>query len=683
MMTPFDRRSDTACPPFIVSVPRFGRANGTRLVRRVALAAAAFSMIAMLGGCGGGGTTSDVEAPPLPDALPDLSGTVYDGATLPGDLDLQVTVKGNVGTARSTDSQRDNISANYAASLFRLSGPYLIGANAGELSALSVATEGGTANVTSLTTLVVAELLGREPFAYFNSLGATGGFTEASEESIHAAQMQVKRYLQREFEFEVPPGIGDFITTPFQPVAGDPMFDTIAALTVKLGNGGNYRPLAAAVGEESGRCRLESVSVTAGSYNDRFCPFTKRNEVDEIDMTVNIIGFSNQRGDALTLRTRGDEVLSAQLLTREGAAFPCGGGTACQGITLGTPAGDLTRPVTFAAASLSGTDGTVVLQGSLQSAVPGIALPGLLCTNNLYYLIHPDRIVEGYCAALSEFIPGAAGGSANLAGGERLVYGFGDANSVGPFVEVVTLGDAILRVLVRRFDPETGLITALFQCRNGCPRATLGPVTVDNSSGAEAQLRTIDLDGVLLAAVMPDGTLSATESLTIEASLTGFLLNDPSVPPALPVPCSASAPNVAVTLSDEPEPENVCVPDDTQGNTLSGSFTDEFGNTGFFVQNLLDDGAGGVGTGSSVTVIVSDGAVLSVSFQGRRPTYRCDAAACTGVIVSAPNGAGETTVTFSGTALQEIGTGDIPADRTATLNGSFVAPPPEAPPPEE
>ena len=57
------------------------------------------------------------------------------------------------------------------------------------------------------------------------------------------------------------------------------------------------------------------------------------------------------------------------------------------------------------------------------------------------------------------------------------------------------------------------------------------------------------------------------------------------------------------------------------------------------------------------------------------PRFRCDIA-CTGVVVAAADERGERAVSFNATVLQEVGTAELAADRTATLQGRMLAPAP-------
>lgn len=631
-----------------------------------------------LAACGGGGTTGDAGGDPLTPSLPELSGTVTDGQAVP-DLLLQVTVKGNVGTARTAEGRRDALTGNYLASADQLSGPYLLRATSSDFDgAMSVTMEPGTANITPLTTFVVAQLLAQDPFAYFDSLGGRGGFTAASAESIALAQQRVGRYLVRELAYTVPDALGDWVTTPFKAVAGDPMFDALAQLHARLeAAGSDTLAFTQQVAQEAARCSVESVNVTAGAVVDPFCPFTKSSQPEPTDPGIQRLVFANRRGDTLTVRLRGEVVVDVQLANTDGTASGCTG-AGCTGVSVTAPAADRTRSVGFSGTLLQGTAGRLTLAGSLQSAVPGVVLPGLPCENNRYYLVQPSGAAQGWCALPDDFGLGAAGRSA-ASGASRFVYTFdGDLDGApGPSVEVVLQGRTVWSVLVYSLDFETGALTPLYQCRDGaCPGVALDTAVVDTSLGLPIELQPIRFEDALLRAVLPDGSLSETDTVGLQGSLTGYSLQDPSVLPLLPVACAASSPIVSVAVSDAALPVQVCAPDDSQGFVLSGSYL-EGGERVLYTQNLLTDGVGSYSPGNAINVVLRAGVVVRVRFDAfGGPSFACEGAACAGVSVSAADGAGQRTVSFSGTVLQEVGTAGLPADRTAVLTGSFVAPPP-------
>ena len=651
-----------------------------RAARRAGLALACLLALplALLQGCGGAG--GDATAPPPAAKLPELSGRVTNGSTPTNVGSLQITVKGHVGTARTAEGRLASIDgSDYLASLDQLSGPYLISDSAASsfFGLYSVATRAGTANLTPLTTLLVADLLGTEPGAYYAALGTRGGFTAADDASISAAERRVRRYLKREFGFDVPATVGNFVTTPFSRTPGDPMFDTIHALVARIGTNGDYSAVVTAVAQESARCRVERVSVDAAGTVDDFCPFGKSNALDVDDAGIRVLGFSNRRGDALSVRLRGALVLSVRLTTVEGVTSSCSE-SACSGVGVGTPAGDRTQVISLTNTSLRHASGFITLNGSLRTAVPGIELPGLPCTANRYYLI--DEVAgtaQGYCATPDDFGLGAAGQSLP-SGATRRNYTFTDAAG-GPSLEVVTQGSSVVAVLVYTTDPDTGAATARFQCRHGgCAGVTLGATTVDESLGVPIVLQPIRLDRAVLAAVLPDGSLSTTASVTVEGSFVSFIVIDPSALPLLPVACAPSSPTVTARPSDQADPITLCEPEDSLGFQLRSTATDESGSLLSNLSQLLSDEAGSATSGSGVTVTyTSAGTVLAVAFdQFNGPRYRCTGAACAGITVSAADATGERRVTFDAATLTEVGTAGLAADRSVRLSGSFLAPAP-------
>ncbi|MBZ8140747.1 hypothetical protein CLD22_12650 [Rubrivivax gelatinosus] len=636
-------------------------------------AALAAVLAGLLSACGGG-SEGDAEAPPAGAERPTLSGRVTDGSTPTVVGGLQITVKGNVGTARTAEGRFAPVDGgDYLASLDQLSGPYLLSDSAAssEYGLYSVATGPGVANLTPLTTLLVAQLLGQEPGAFFAVLGNRGGFTQADTAAVATAQQRVRRYLQREFGFELP-GVGDFVTTPFDRVEGDPMYDALRALVARVGD---YHAVVSALAQESGRCRTEQVLVRSAAAEDAFCPFTKSNQADADDAAVRVLGFANQHGDTLTLRLREATLLELRFVSAEGDAAACSA-AGCAGVAIGAAAADGSVAITFDGAVLAGAAGARTLLGSLRSGAAGIELPGLPCSSNRYYLIDAAAgSAEGYCATPDDFGLGAAGQS-QPSGATRRVYTFGDGAG-GPSLEVVVQGDAVVRALVYTSDPDTGAAVARYQCRDGgCGGVTLGAATVDESLGLPVVLRPVRFDGAQLAAVLADGSLSGTEAITVQAELTGYHLEDPNALPLLPVACAGGAPTVLATPSDQAAGIAVCEPADTQGFQLRSTTTDADGNLVLGIASLLSDGAGSYASGNSVVVAVAPGGAIAYAFFDAfgGPRYECRGSGCAGISVDAPDGVGERQVRFTTTVLQELGTGGLVADRSVVLDGFFVAP---------
>lgn len=636
-------------------------------------------VLGLLQGCGG--AAGDAQAPPAAAAPPTLSGRVSNGFA-PTDLGaLQVTVKGQVGTARTAEGRLVAVDgADYLASLDQLSGPYLLSdsrRSPSTLSMYSLASGPGTANLTPLTTLLVAQLMGTDPGAYFEALGTRGGFTGVDDAAIAAAEQKLRRVLQRHHGFTVPATLGPVVTTPFSAVAGDPMFDTISALVTRLGVGGNIGALVAAVAQESGRCQLEQVAVTGASGSDDFCPFTRRNEVDPDHADQRVLAFGNQIGDTLTLRLRGTAVIDLALHTAEGATSRCTG-TACSGVAIGPMAADQTRAITFTATPLSGTGGmrgTVTLTGQLTSAAAGVPLPGLPCTDNLFYLIDLAAArADGYCAT-----PAGLGlnesGQSQPSGTTRRRYTFNDGLG-GASLELVLQGTSVVSALVYATDANTGAATPQFLCRGvGCAGISLGERVVDQSLGVPVVLQPIRFEGAVLTGVQPDGTPKATQ-ISVQARLTGFHVEDPNALPIVPMACSPGAPTVTAHTSEDASATAVCEPDDLQGFTLRSTTQDADGRLVLGTANLLSDGAGSYTSGNGISVKVTmAGQVQSASFDSFvGPQYRCTGAACAGIVVGPPDAQGERSVVFTAVTLTEVGSADLAGDRTARLDGRFIAP---------
>ncbi|BAL95380.1 hypothetical protein [Rubrivivax gelatinosus] len=644
---------------------------------RLAAAALATVFAALLAGCGGG-SEGNAEAPPQSER-PTLAGRVTDGRTATDVRSLQITVKGNVGTARTAEGRAAPVDgSDYLASLDQLSGPYLLSdsAVASTYGLYSVATGPGVANLTPLTTLLVAQLLGQEPGAYFAALGNRGGFTQADAAAVAAAQQRVRRYLQREFGFELPADLGDFVTTPFDRVDGDRMYDTLRSLVARIGQDGDVSAVVSALAQESGRCRVEQISVRSGAHDDAFCPFTKSNAADPDDAELRVLGFANRHGDTLTLRLRDAVLVDLRFASAEGETAACSG-SACSGVTVGAAADGGVRTLSFDATVLAGPGGTLTLAGSLRSAAAGVELPGLPCTANFYYLVDAAAgSAEGFCATPDDFGLGAAGQS-QPSGATRRVYTFGDGSG-GPSLEVVVQGDAVVRALVYTTDPDTGAAVARYQCRDGgCGGVTLGAETVDESLGLPILLRPMHFDGAQLHAVLPDDSLSAESWITVQAELTGYHYDDPSALPLSPLPCAAGAPSVVAAPSDQAATVTICEPADTQGFQLRSTSRDEDGQLVLGIAGLLSDGAGSyVSANSLVVALTPSGSVAYAFFDAfGGPRYECRGSGCAGITVTGPDAAGERQVRLDATVLQETGTGGLAADRSATLDGSFVAPP--------
>lgn len=642
--------------------------------------------LALLGACGGTDGDAPIQIRPEPDVV---TITAYSG--VPNVTSGGIRVYGVQGVFRAPlpTAQR-----TFTANLTELTGPYAIGLlgnsdETGDVAHLvSVTTRRGIVNVTPLTTLAVAQLFGRDPTMLFSGLLGAGDpiLANVTEVKLIDAQARVRRYLQREFGFTLGDDVGDFFTAPFSPAAGDPMFDAIVALNTRLAElGTDVFAVGKQIAAEANFCNLERLVITMAGEEQEFCPALKSSQPDEADPTVTNYRFTDSAGTVLTVVGRGADVLSATLSQSEGGpVFTCSG-AGCTGIALGTPAGDLSRPINFSGVRLAGASGMLGLDGTLQANPPGAFFPPLLCDNR-YYVAYPDGRVDAACAAPDPGL-GAGFGSTAERGVERRSYTFSSDGSFEPLaaaLEVVAEPDGVVSVLVQDTDPATGELRTLFKCRGAdCNGVTLGPVRDDADSFAPLVLRNrlITLDDTVLTALNPAGTPSAVGSATVRASLDSFEVIFPGE--FVFLPCASPSQRLTSQVSDETVVIEECPPAEippeagVEPEAFLRTAADAEGNLTFFISSFVYQPSGSFGPGPGITINLSNEGVVDVTYPSLRgSTFRCVGSACTGVTVSAPDAAGERTISFSGAVLQEIETAGLIGDRTATINGSFTAPPP-------
>ncbi len=665
--------------------PGFAVYNARRYIGKLLRGGSLGLTLAVLAGCPG--ESSNVRAPEG-GATNALSGTVTAGRAAvilqsPGDVQ-PLTARGVAGLQRSVFPLSS--SGPFTISLQELSGPYALRATYTEestgtaFSLYSTATKAGTSNITPLTTLLVAQLTAQPPSAFFNSLSSSGIGASVTDANIRAAQSSVTAYLQDILGVEVRSGTSSFVESPFTPAAGDPMFDTIVALNTKLAErGSNIETLASEIAVEASNCRTESLQVNASGHASAFCPSSKSAEADSGDNTVTIHTFTAASGETLTLRSRDSSVLSAEYRSRNATSFICIG-NACAAITLGTPAGDLTRPVQFNAVSLAAGAATATLNGTLTSAVPGVVLPPLPCTSNRYFLVKPDRSVIAACVDADPVGIGLPGPDAQSRGLSRLAWTFRDSS--GTFapqqIEVALEGDTVISVLTWEFDTVTNQPKGLYKCRRSdCNGVTLGAPIVDSTTiGIPVTLRTIALNDTQLKEVNPDGSLSSTSVALLKASFDTLLIFPTE--PINNLACDGSGNKVVVQVSGTTPAFDACPPADPQGfSGFVSAGTEANGDISASIR-YLSVTANGSTLVDGVTIRFDGlGTVVDVQFVSHyNDRFQCSGAACSGVAVSPPDGLGQRTITFSNTVLQELETGALLGDRTATLNGSFVAPAP-------
>ena len=634
-------------------------------VRLVALV----SFAVLLAACGSDGPAEQVKT-----ELPSLSGTATYDETVAA---TEVSLKGASGTPRTSSN---SLGTNqYKVVTEALTAPYMLRWAGGDrnnrsVTLYSLATKSGTANITPLTTLVTAQLLGQEPAAAFAAFGVAGGPRTdlVTDANLSDAQARVVAYLQDVLGVTVKNGVASFVTSPFTTTVGDPMFDTIRALDDRLqADGKTLDSITTQLAAIAALCIREKIVIAVEGRQREFCPATKSANREDDDNTIIDYVFMNLTNDTLTVKVRDDTVLSSSYVTAVGSSYSCEA-AACGAIALGVPAADLTRTLTFTNAELAGATSGAVLGGTLVGAVPGVALPILPCDNNRFFVIFEDRTVVGDC--VDAFDPLGLGGTINASKGavpSRAVYAFSNSASSNPgrpAIEVVTDGnEALLSVFYYEVDPDTGFTTLRYVCQAAaCNGVTLGEVTTDTEllgPDYPVSTRVVTFDNTVLAGLNEDGS-PTNLSATLRASFKTVYFVDPFAGFEFPelVPCAPTSDAIEMTVLSGPfnfcsDPMNRSVTELPDGDLAVGGTDDS--------------------TFYPLTLTLHEGVVTRVSYSNGQvnQTFSC-AADCSGVTVSAPDEDGNRIVKFDGTVLHEEQTFPLPGPRTLTLkSGELVFPP--------
>ena len=622
-----------------------------------ALALAGGLALASLAGCGGGGGPEAVPASPLP---PSLRGEATD-ALSPAPTNVEVTAKGSSGLSRTSASLLSG--TRFDVSLQELSGPYLLAsARTDGAFVYALALQEGTANLTPLTTLVVAQLLGQDPDDYFEALGHNGGVPAFTAGQLALAQSQVEYHLHRRLGLDWR-GSASFTTTPFEAVAGDPHFERLRLLQTTLA--GQGRTLSALVDEirlQAQRCTGLRLTVQGPVESHAFCPQTSGTALDPTDGGVRLHEFTDLYGDQLLVRLRGDSVVSARF-TFEGVSHDCSG-AGCGGLLPGAFDGAGERPLQFDALALLAADGQrLELSGTLTAAALGQVFPPLACEDNRAYLIPPSGEILGFC---DSDVIGRASGRA------RQVHTLADeAGTVASRIDVTVQGETLISVSLWQLDGGTERVT------HRCLGAACTGVTV---SAAQADgLRRVSLQDTPLPAVDASGMPSGEPLRWVRAQ---YQVEDETY--EYGTYCGFDNGEVRGVFSDEAEGLRVCVPtaefsDETGFYDLVGRTSGGGGELGYYVISMegrYRRGNFNGGIADRLVVQTLGGQVQSVQFfrrDGQR--FGCEAAGCAGVTVSSGDGSQASRIRFADTRLVEITRGGLAGDRSLLLSRGFDVPP--------
>ena len=157
-------------------------------MRRLIQSLSAFAIAVTVVACGGGGGTA---APTVPVATLSITGTAATGAAVAG---AAVEAKCNGGTGTATTAA----DGTYTITLTTGSLPCVLKVTTPTGALYSVATGTGTtvkANITPFTQLIVANLLGSDPAAFFTAFTAANA-TTLSATAVAAAQVKVVDILK-------------------------------------------------------------------------------------------------------------------------------------------------------------------------------------------------------------------------------------------------------------------------------------------------------------------------------------------------------------------------------------------------------------------------------------------------------------------------------------------------------
>ena len=638
----------------------------------------AISVIAgtlLLTGCPG--ETSD---PQPQQAAPRIesSGIVTDGVNL---REQRIVAKGATGLTRTTNTSSSGI---YALNMADLSGPYLFsntvspGADPELIALTSLSTRVGATNVTPLTTLLTAQLLGVTPATAYQTFNTTLSMTGLTEEGIRTAQAELTAFLQDALGVQVKSGTASFVDSSFKTNVGDPMYDTILALTAKIAaDGTTLRAVGERIATGAQACLLEKIQVSIGGQQKKFCPVNKSDVPEEDDTTILDYKFRDISNAVLLVKVRDDAVLSVDFTTATNVTYSCSG-TACAGVSLGAVAADESRPIVFGSLALTGSGSGALLDGTLIGPPPSIELPVLPCTDNRYFVIFSNHSALGDCIAPNDpFQYGATTGGSHGPGLMGIAFD-GQQQGVTGSIEIrvnrTTLAPVYVYFVNR--DPDTGEVLSRFLCQFAeCNGVTWGPGKPDSSRGFPIELRTITLDNTMLEGVDADGNPTGETAVVRLSGLGLFDPNEADPPePAYPplTDCDPAADTISVT---GPKGEfNLCMPQNDAAN-------------GLFYRMPFDDGAGNIqlffsnDSGDTLGLDLTNGALADafVSLGSTFETFNCTAD-CAGITVSGPDATGQYTVSFANTVLRIANGGGgppIPDNRTLTLtSGDLIMPPP-------
>jgi hypothetical protein len=582
------------------------------------------------------------------------TGLMTDGVAL---RKQTIVAKGAAGLTRMSSTES---SGTFTLNMADLTGPYLFAntpsptGDPGLVFLTSVSAKVGRTNVTPLTTLLTAQVLGVAPATAFDTFSTTLDKSRITEDELRAAQADLTAFLQDALGVQTKSGTSSLIDSPYEAEVGDPMYDTILALNEKIAaNNTTLEDVAARVALGAQACLTEKIQISIDGQQKKFCPISKSSVPEEADTAILDYKFIDISSAVLLVKVRDDTVLRVDFATAASATYSCNG-TACVGVSLGAKAEDESREIVFGGLALTGNGGGALVEGTFIGPPPSIELPILPCTDNRYFAILSDHSVIADCIRAEDpFQYGATIGGVVGHGTVGIDFPGQVTGRLKIVVDRVT--HAPVYVYFRVSDPGTGVLRERFVCHaEACTGVTWGPATIDKSRGPTVELRTITLDNTTLIGVDADGNPTG-ESAVMKASGLGlFVPDDPDLPeepeqplPAYPVPadCAPATSDTVSAVGPGGEEFNLCMFTDP---AWRGWFDmDGMGSVQVFFQN---------DTGDSVWVdLLPDGQIADVgaAVGSTGEVFTCRPPECSGVSVIAPSDpTGPYIVSFSNTVLR-------------------------------
>lgn len=573
-----------------------------------------------------------------------IHGQVTDGFPGPGSTG-GVAVAAAAGVPRTVGH---DTSGRYVARVTELTPPYFLWAPTNNVFMYGVALDTGLVNISPLTTLVAAQLIGRDLGDYYSNLSRSDNpeLESITPERVVIAQREVTRLL-RGLGVNITTGTADFSTTPFNAAPGDPMYDQITAFNDTLNARGlPLGDLVTQVAQSALLCNIESANLVLGDEAELFCPATRSALEDPGDPSVTVYGFITQADDTLLITTSAGVTTRVSYHQVTGDSLTCSG--AC-GVTVGAFTSDSTVSITFSNTTLTGADGAT-LSGTLTSAPGGVVLPPLYCATNKFILIHPDRSADAACV----------GAGSGQSGPWTSYYSYD--NQTRYALNYIADGDQLKHFIFSRYD-ENFYTHDEFACElTDCNGVTIGPVVPD---GTGLFFRSITFDHTRLGTINPDGSVSAPYAV-LDMKVRVSVQDPIDHPP----PDCTGLDSIVVSFSDSVPSFAMC-PGVDIGTDSKGSFYQEDGQPGYYFIDANFDNLQLNLNGSEVRNLLV-GTNNSGGLGGQ-----CTRAACTGITVSPPNANGEVDISFDNTVLQEYpDTVQLTTLRKITLNGTIHGFPP-------